>query len=50
MRLSENDNAIGWYDTTLTKAKAVLSLIHPELATDPESNFAFVMRWLIHLI
>ena len=40
--LSENDNAIGWYDTTLTKAKAVLSLIHPELATDPESNFAFV--------
>ena len=40
--LSENDNAIGWYDTTLTKAKAVLALIHPELATDPESNFAFV--------
>ena len=40
--LSENDNAIGWYDTTLTKAKAILSLIHPELATSPESNFAFV--------
>ena len=40
--LSENDNAIGWYDTTLTKAKAVLALIHPELSTDPESNFAFV--------
>ena len=40
--LSENDNAIGWYDTTLTKAKAILSQIHPELATDPESNFAFV--------
>ena len=40
--LSENDNAIGWYDTTLTKAKAVLALIHPELTTDPESNFAFV--------
>ena len=40
--LSENDNAIGWYDTTLTKAKAVIALIHPELATDPESNFAFV--------
>jgi len=40
--LSENDNAIGWYDTTLTKAKAILSLIHPELATNPEANFAFV--------
>ena len=40
--LSENDNAIGWYDTTLTKAKAVLALIHPELTTDPESNFAFI--------
>ena len=40
--LSENDNAIGWYDTTLTKAKAVIALIHPELTTDPESNFAFV--------
>ena len=40
--LSENDNAIGWYDTTLTKAKAILALIHPELATNPESNFAFV--------
>ena len=40
--LTENENAIGWYDTTLTKAKAILSLIHPELATDAESNFAFV--------
>ena len=40
--LSENDNAIGWYDTTLTKAKAIIALIHPELTTDPESNFAFV--------
>jgi len=40
--LSENDNAIGWYDTTLTKAKAVIALIHPELTSDPESNFAFV--------
>jgi len=40
--LSENDNAIGWYDTTLTKAKAVIALIHPELISNPESNFAFV--------
>jgi len=40
--LENNDNAIGWYDTTLAKAKGILSLIHPELETDPVANFAFV--------
>ncbi len=39
--LEENANAVGWYNEKVTKAKALLSLIYPELATNPESNFAF---------
>ena len=39
--LEENSNAIGWYNEKITKAKALLSLIYPELATNPKSNFAF---------
>ena len=39
--LEENSNAIGWYNEKITKAKALLSLIHPELATNPKANFAF---------
>ena len=39
--LEENSNAIGWYNEKITKAKALLSKIHPELATDPQANFAF---------
>ena len=39
--LEENANAVGWYNEKVTKAKALLSLIHPELATDPQANFAF---------
>ncbi len=39
--LQENANAVGWYNEKVTKAKALLSLIYPELATNPESNFAF---------
>ncbi len=39
--LEENANAVGWYNEKVTKAKALLSLIHPELITDPQANFAF---------
>ena len=39
--LEENANAVGWYNEKVTKAKALLSLIHPELATDSQANFAF---------
>jgi len=39
--LEENANAVGWYNEKVTKAKALLALIHPELATDPQANFAF---------
>jgi hypothetical protein len=39
--LIENSNAVGWYNEKVTKAKRILSFIHPELATDPVANFAF---------
>jgi hypothetical protein len=39
--LEENSNAIGWYNEKITKAKALLAKVHPELATNPEANFAF---------
>lgn len=39
--LKSNENAIGWYDVTVSKALAVLSTIHPEIATDENAKFAF---------
>jgi hypothetical protein len=43
MRAMEtNKNAIGWYDRKVRAALNILSKIHPELATDENSKFAFV--------
>jgi len=39
--LIENPNAIGWYNEKVTKAKALLAKVYPELLTDTASNFAF---------
>lgn len=39
--LASNANAVGWYDTTVTKALNILATIHPEIATDPNAKFAF---------
>jgi hypothetical protein len=39
--LRENKNAVGWYDRTVSEALDVLSLIHPEIKTDPKAKFAF---------
>ena len=39
--LVENPNAIGWYNEKVTKAKALLAKVYPELLTDTASNFAF---------
>jgi hypothetical protein len=39
--LAQNGNAIGWYDLKTRQALAVMSLVHPELATDETSRFAF---------
>lgn len=39
--LSQNPNAIGWYDVKTRQALAVMSLVHPEIKTDPNARFAF---------
>lgn len=39
--LETNPNAVGWYNDRVTKALRILSLVHPEIATDPEAKFAF---------
>ena len=40
--LSQNANAIGWYDEKTRQALGVMSLIHPEIATNENARFAFV--------
>ena len=37
-----NANAVGWYNEKVTKALNLVSLIHPEIATNHEDKFAFV--------
>lgn len=39
--LETNPNAVGWYNDRVTKALSILSLVHPEIATDPQAKFAF---------
>lgn len=39
--LDTNPNAVGWYNEKVTKALRIISLIHPEVATDAEAKFAF---------
>ena len=39
--LKTNANAVGWYDKTVAKALNVISLMHPEIKTDPDAKFAF---------
>lgn len=39
--LETNPNAVGWYNEKVTKALRIMSLVHPELATDPQAKFAF---------
>lgn len=43
--LKSNENAVGWYDVTVHKALNVLTLVHPEMATDPAARFAF--KWAL---
>jgi len=40
--LKSNANAVGWYDTKVSQALEVLALVHPEIKTDPEAEFAFI--------
>lgn len=39
--LRTNSNAVGWYNEKVTKALRLVSLVHPEIATDREARFAF---------
>lgn len=39
--LETNPNAVGWYNEKVTKALRLVSLIHPEIATDSQAKFAF---------
>jgi hypothetical protein len=39
--LKSNANAVGWYDKTVSKALNIVSLMHPEIKTDPDAKFAF---------
>ena len=39
--LETNPNAVGWYNEKVTKALNVLSLLYPEITTDPQAKFAF---------
>jgi hypothetical protein len=39
--LKSNASAVGWYDRKVNQALAIVSLIHSEIATDPNAKFAF---------
>jgi len=40
--LKQNPQAVGWYDVKTRIALAVASLVHPEIALDPNARFAYV--------
>ena len=40
--LNQNPNAVGWYDEKTSQALSVMSLLHPEIATNENAKFAFV--------
>jgi hypothetical protein len=39
--LKSNANAIGWYNRTVSEALEIMSLLHPEIKTDPNARLAF---------
>jgi len=43
--LSQNPNAVGWYDEKTRKALAITSLMHPELSSDEDARFAYT--WIL---
>ena len=40
--LEQNPNSVGWYDEKTRQALSVMSLVHPEIATDLNSKFTFI--------
>jgi hypothetical protein len=45
--IRKHPEAIGWYDEKTTQALDTVSLIHPEIKTDPESRGAFILALAI---
>ena len=43
--LTENANAVGWYDEKVSKAVRILSLVYPKVATDKRHEFVF--KWAL---
>ena len=43
--LTENANAVGWYDEKVTKAVRILAKIYPKVATDKRHEFVF--KWAL---
>jgi hypothetical protein len=40
--LLSNENAIGWYDGTISRAIGAVSTVHPEIMTQPKNRLAFM--------
>ena len=40
--LRTNENAIGWYDSKVSRAIGAISVVHPEINTSKESRLAFL--------
>lgn len=40
--LQSNENAVGWYDETVSRALGALSTVHPEIESDPKARLAFL--------
>ena len=40
--IKDNQNAIGWYDRTVTNALDTVAELHPEIATDPAAKLQFI--------
>lgn len=40
--LKDNQNAVGWYDSKVSRALGALATLHPEIDSDPKARLAFL--------
>ncbi len=40
--LKDNQNAVGWYDSKVSRALGALATLHPEIESDPKARLAFL--------
>jgi hypothetical protein len=45
--LSESGSAVGWYDAKVKEALTTVAELHPEIETDPQAKFGFVVMLAI---